>query len=180
MMRETQQQQQDLIDLLSKIAFNNLTLVEIGSYAGESAEIFAKSKKFKKIICIDPWISTPNADNTNTYRNMRHIEQLFDTVATKYKIIIKHKGTIDTFVKSILFKQLVGKIDMVYIDGLHTYEGCKHDIEMCQKYIKPKYALSGHDYTNKIAHVVGVKKAVDEMLGIPDQIFIDNSWIKFI
>lgn len=48
MMRETQQQKQDLIDLLSEIAFNNLTLVEIGSYAGESAEIFAKSKKFKK------------------------------------------------------------------------------------------------------------------------------------
>ena len=71
-------------------------------------------------------------------------------------------------------------VDIVYIDGMHTYDACRHDIEMCRNVIKPRLAISGHDYTDKIAHVIGVKKAVDEAFGAPDAVFCDNSWIKFI
>lgn len=69
---------------------------------------------------------------------------------------------------------------MVYIDGLHTYEGCSHDIAVCKESIRPRVAYAGHDYTDRIAHVVGVKKAVDEAFGAPDAVFCDNSWIKFV
>ena len=179
-MRERKEQQDDLLALLSYVVSTNMILIEIGSYAGESAEIFAKSGKFSTIVCIDPWLSDPKGDGKNSYKNMDIVEHKFDEVLARNNIIKKHKGTIDTFVKSDLFKELDGKIDMVYIDGLHTYEGCKHDIQMCQKFIKPKFAFSGHDYTDQIAHVVGVKKAVDELFGKPDKTFIDNSWIKFI
>ena len=34
---------------------NNLIGIEIGSYRGESTEIFLKSNAFKKLYCIDPW-----------------------------------------------------------------------------------------------------------------------------
>ena len=67
---------------------------------------------------------------------------------------------------------------MVYIDGLPTYEGCFVDIAVCRDSIRPAFA--GHDYTDKIAHVVGVKKAVDEAFGAPDAMFCDNSWLKFV
>lgn len=166
-----------LQNLIDSIDQNNMTMVEIGSYSGESAEIFAMSKKFKTIICIDPWKTDINGDEKNSYTSMNAVEKSFDDRVSQYDCIIKHKGTIDTFVQSDLFKKLNGKIDLVYIDGLHTYDGCKHDIEMCQKFIKPIFAYAGHDYTDKIAHVVGVKKAVDELLGKPNQTFCDNSWI---
>ena len=67
-MRERKIQKDDLLELLSYIVLTNLTLVEIGSYAGESAEIFAQSGKFSTIVCIDPWQSDPNGDGKNSYK----------------------------------------------------------------------------------------------------------------
>ena len=109
---------------------------------------------------------------------MSEIEKIFDANTAPYPQIIKFKGTIDSFILSDLFKKLNG-VDVVYIDGLHTYDGCRHDISICKKTVCPKFAFSGHDYTDKIAHVAGVKKAVNEEFGEPDAVFCDNSWIKF-
>jgi len=53
-------------------------MVEIGSYSGESAEIFAMSKKFKTIICIDPWKTDINGDEKNSYTSMNAVEKSFD------------------------------------------------------------------------------------------------------
>ena len=186
LMRQIDWLRAGLQDFINWIPRKNLVLVEIGSYAGESAEMFARSWKFDMIFCIDPWQSDPNGDDMNSYQNMDVVERIFDQLTRPYRCIFKHKGTIDTFVGqlqhgSLMYKYLIkDHIDMVYIDGLHTYDGCKHDIEMCQKFIKPKFAYAGHDYTDKIEHVVGVKKAVDEMIGTPDKTFIDNSWVKLV
>jgi hypothetical protein len=44
--------------------------------------------------------------------------------------------------------------------------------------------ISGHDYYENDAfnrvhpHIAGVKVAVNELLGIPDHLFNDGSWIK--
>lgn len=179
-MRELYCQKQDLLDLISNCELTNAVLVEIGSYAGESAEIFAQSKKFSTIVCIDPWKTDMSAGYGNSYPRMDVVEKKFDATAAKYNCIFKHKGTIDTFIQSDIYNKLKDKIDIVYIDGLHTYEGCKHDIEMCQTYIKPKYAISGHDYTDTQFWTAGVMKAVDEKLGTPDKVFVNYSWIKYI
>ena len=49
MLRTYPGQINDILELIENIDGNNLTLVEVGSYMGESMEIFAKSGKFKKI-----------------------------------------------------------------------------------------------------------------------------------
>jgi hypothetical protein len=49
------------------------------------------------------------------------------------------------------------KVDMVFIDGEHTYEGVKADIEAWLP--KTKKIICGHDYSDKWP---GVKRAVDE------------------
>lgn len=67
-----------LQDFINWIPRKNLVLVEIGSYAGESAEIFARSWKFDMIFCIDPWQSDPNGDDMNSYQNMDVVERIFD------------------------------------------------------------------------------------------------------
>jgi hypothetical protein len=70
--------------------------------------------------------------------------------------------------------------DFIYLDGLHTYEGVKSDITNYLPLVKKGGVIGGHDYTDLHRHLIGVKKAVDEMLGTPDKVFKDNSWIKYV
>lgn len=178
-MRIYEEQKQDLLDLIDNIPGTELSLLEIGSYAGESAVIFAESGKFKKIVCIDPWMSDSNADGQkNHYGWMDRVEKLFDANASRFPDTIhKYKGTLYSFIIDEKFVE--HSFDLIYIDGLHTYAGCKSDILLAKGFIKPKLAYAGHDYTDEISHVAGVKQAVDEMFGTPDYVFCDNSWIKY-
>jgi predicted O-methyltransferase YrrM len=68
------------------------------------------------------------------------------------------------------------KFDLVYIDGVHTYEQVKKDIENYRKIVKPNGLLCGHDYLNE-GHLVGVFEAVNEIFGKPDIIFEDTTWL---
>lgn len=53
-------------------------------------------------------------------------------------------------------------LDFVFIDADHSYEGCKRDIELWSRKVKPGGLLSGHDYANKDFEDFGVTRAVDE------------------
>lgn len=55
-------------------------------------------------------------------------------------------------------------IDIVFIDGLHTYEGVKADIEAWEPKVRSGGLISGHDYMGHVRHA-GVQKAVDERFG---------------
>jgi hypothetical protein len=64
--------------------------------------------------------------------------------------------------------------DMIYIDGDHSYEGCKRDLEAAYKKIKNGGWIMGHDYemNMKKAKTVwsfGVRKAVDEFCNAYNQ-----------
>jgi hypothetical protein len=57
--------------------------------------------------------------------------------------------------------------DMIYIDGDHSYGGCKKDLEVAYKKIKRGGWIMGHDYEMNMAKArtiynFGVKRAVDE------------------
>jgi hypothetical protein len=53
-------------------------------------------------------------------------------------------------------------LDFVFIDADHSYEGCKRDVEMWARKVKPGGLLSGHDYGNTDFEDFGVTRAVDE------------------
>lgn len=65
-------------------------------------------------------------------------------------------------------------IDMVFIDGDHSYEGCKGDIDAWLPNLKPGGILAIHDYNKQLLAVTpdgphpraweGVNQAVDELL----------------
>lgn len=54
-------------------------------------------------------------------------------------------------------------LDFVFIDGDHSYEGCKSDIEAWFPKVKPGGLLCGHDYKNVDCPFPGVDKAVEEL-----------------
>jgi len=162
-----------LIDLLNYV--NNfidtrkLNMIEIGSYSGESTVIFAKY--FKNVIAIDPFIDDydPN-DLISEYMPMTEVYKSFLNNISKFENIIHIKETSDDAIN--ILPNL--DISFVYIDGLHTYDQVKKDINNYIPLIKDGF-ISGHDYHISWLNIVN---GVNESIGFPDRIFDDNSWVK--
>ena len=182
-MRPEGQSRKGLVDLINKLNRKDMVVVEIGSYRGESAEIFLGTGKVAKIYCVDPWKPSYDLDDGAAYTDMRKVESDFDRRHAANPHVIKVKGTIDTFIERFRDNpDVIDKIDVIYIDGLHTYEGVHHDIEMTLTYIKPRLAIAGHDYYFESGRAAwpGVVQAVEELIGIPDMTFDDGSWLKAV
>jgi predicted O-methyltransferase YrrM len=165
-----------LIDLINYIKkhgnTNKMSMIEIGSYAGESTQIFAN--EFESVISIDPYINDydPN-DVTCSYMELEKVYNVFKEVVNRNDNIEHIRMTSDDAVKSLTNIS----VDFIYIDGLHTYEQIKKDITNYLPLLKPNCLIGGHDYHRNWG---GVIKGIHELLGEPDAIFSDSSWIKLI
>jgi len=166
----------DLAEDIKRQLGDKITLVEIGSYMGESAEIFAQMLPNSQIICIDPFLSGYDDLDCASSSDFNDVEQQFDLRTSKYSNIVKMKGYSTDF-------QI--KCDAIYIDGRHSYEGVKEDILHWKPFVKS--IISGHDYYLEHTeayklnpHIQGVIRAVHEVLGQPDKTYADCSWIKKI
>lgn len=61
--------------------------------------------------------------------------------------------------------------DMIFLDGDHSYEGCRADIVAFRSLLKPGGMLCGHDYPWPSVAVPweGVGRAVRETFGVPHE-----------
>ena len=113
-----------LIDAIDSLRpTKEMTMIEIGSYAGESTEIFAQH--FEYVIAIDPYNENydPN-DITCSYAPLSEVLKSYEERMSKYDNVSLLQATSDDAVKFVTLKA-----DFVYIDGLHTYDQVKKDIE---------------------------------------------------
>jgi len=158
---------QDLIDWMGTYGqTSDMRMIEIGSYVGESTVIFADS--FSQVISIDPYMDNydPNDIACKCWPfSMVYNQFLCNTLL--YQNIKSIRLTSDDAVGILALQQW----DMVYIDGVHTYEAVSKDIQNYRKLIRPGGFIAGHDYTWE-----GVKRAVDENLTVLET-FKDTSWI---
>lgn len=165
-----------LLDLIKELGDNSdKTMIEIGSFVGESTVLFAQS--FKKVIAVDPFLADYDPADPTSY--LFEFKNVYDTYLdrTSPYTNIQTLTMTSNEASNILNEDM---FDFVYIDGLHTYDGVKTDIINYLPKVKKGGVIGGHDYTNQIPHLVGVYEAVNEMFGTPDKVFKDNSWIKFI
>ncbi len=134
-------------------------LVEIGSYQGESTELFCQ--RFAGVISFDP------------YRHPKgpKIRAAFQARMKPYL------NWVQFIEKSIdgARRFLEQSVDIVYIDGLHNYNAVREDILTWRPKIRPGGIICGHDY-GTVRHP-GVKRAVLQLLGVPEQVFSDTSWL---
>jgi hypothetical protein len=164
--RSTVKSLQGLRDLCKYIKnTKEMSIIEIGSFSGESSEIFAQN--FKEVWCVDPW-GIKTADPV-LKPFIKDAEIQFNKLCKKYPNIKKVKEY------SIKLSEIINRtFDVIYIDGLHDYKNVFADIKAWKPYIKKH--IAGHDYRkNKFP---GVIKAVNQALGKPDKVFCDFSWIK--
>ena len=131
--------------------------IEIGAWTGESSEIAAQM--VWRLACVDPW------GHANDH------EQIFDARMARFSNVTKLKA------QSVDVAAVTGPvIDLVYIDGRHEYEHVRNDILAWFPKIRPGGWITGHDFDDNPDHA-GVVKAVTELLGTPDRVFADSSWI---
>ena len=155
---------------IKEILGESPTIVELGSYMGESSLILAQEFPNGKIICIDSWEGGYDNQDSASRADYIDVEGQFDLRLNLVENIQKIKGYSTDY--SI-------ECDMVYIDACHKYECVIADI----KHWLPltKKIISGHDYNTdefiKIhPHIAGVKQAVNEILGTPNKTYGDGSW----
>jgi hypothetical protein len=160
--------------LVDYTMLNEIEMVEVGSYAGESAELFVGTGKIKEIVCVDPWENGyDKSDGGSERRSMKEVEKIFDkrmenSCKGKYR---KIKGTSEE--ASTIFKDQ--SLDLVYIDGNHQYKAVSLDIKKWLPKVKSGGYISGHDWSRD-----GVKRAIEESIGTPCSTFSDDSWIASV
>ena len=131
--------------------------VEIGSYIGESALIFASFGYVQRLDCVDPLVvGTKIKDKEQRFKERLH----YFMRRGKEKVFL-NKETSESYAKKVDDSSL----DVVYIDGDHKYSSVVNDLDLWYPKIKSGGFLCGHDYSKRPDHRhVGVNQAVDEFV----------------
>ena len=154
--------------MLRSLVLPNSVIVEVGVFLGEFAN-FLLSLQPKQLILIDPWEGVGQSgdhDGNNVkqvYLPAAYMNIMNQTRSLSNVDVVRGRSA------EILPMYKDGSIDVLYLDGDHSYEGVKKDIEIGWPKVKKGGWMMGHDYeTNaaktKTGYAFGVKKAVEEFL----------------
>jgi predicted O-methyltransferase YrrM len=161
-----------LRDLIKELGdTSKMRMVEIGSFIGESTIIFAEH--FNQVIAIDPFQPDYHKEDPTSKFNFDEVYDEYIRRTSPFPNIKTLRLTSDSAL-DVLKDEL---FDFIYIDGIHTYEQVKIDIDNYLPLLKQGGIIGGHDYG---PHWPGVNKAVDEKFGKPDKMYKDTSWIKIL
>lgn len=159
-----------LRDLIKELGnTKEMRMIEIGSFIGESTIIFAEH--FKEVIAIDPFQPDYHKEDPTSRFNFDEVYDEYMRRTSPFPNIKTLRLTSDDAVKELNSETY----DFIYVDGIHTYEQVKIDIDNYLPLVKEGGIIGGHDYG---PHWPGVNKAVDEKFGQPDKRYKDTSWIK--
>lgn len=140
--------------------------VEIGVQTGRYSKKILSGSDLT-LFSVDPWIRFPRQeyrDVSNVFQlqhSYRYLKTILRLLKFKTRSVCLRMLSEDA---AQLFKP--GALDFVYIDAVHTYEGCKKDIELWWPKVKKGGVFAGHDYVNGKFFFgnYGVKKAVNEFV----------------
>ncbi|MCT7516354.1 glycosyltransferase family protein [Aliarcobacter cryaerophilus] len=141
-----------LFELTCSLA-NNSNVVEIGSYFGASSSLIAKGLPNKsKLYCIDSW-----ENDAMTERKKDTFEEFTSNTSQYKERIIPIRG-MSFDVINIIKEKVNNKIDMLFIDGDHSYEGVKKDWDLYSPMLQSGSIVVFHD----VGWANGVKRVIRE------------------
>lgn len=138
------------------------SVIEIGSLFGLSAVWFAQ--RVDRVTCVDTWYEEANYVSAN---NVAGTLRRWELPRDFFYLFRENVMRCSVFHKicpvrgnSHYVSGEVEDADLTYLDGDHSYEGCKRDIEIYGP--KTRKVLCGDDYAD--CPEFGVIQAVDELL----------------
>lgn len=147
--------------------------VEVGAYAGEFSECLLRSGKCSKVWAVDPWVNDYDPRDGAGGSDMMAVEAALDRRLSRWL----KSGACQKIRKASVeaSKQFGdGTLGFVYIDACHTYDAVRKDLEVWLPKLREDGVMAGHDWVP--ATWPGVVQAVREVLGEPDQFFVETSW----
>ena len=149
---------------------------EIGVKAGRNMGEICRACPETEWIAVDPWIPT---EYYSRWPDKSHAinEKKFDQMAARAKNKIRK---VKAFSVDAAQDVQDASLDLVFIDGDHSYEGVRADIDAWLPKVKKGGFITGHGYdnTNKYGDAFkGVDRAVHETFGDDFEVDSDHVWI---
>lgn len=160
----------------------NTVGAEIGVWFGNTSTQFLK-KGLKKLYMVDPYSVEPYKENSErTYQEylakyqpitgefaeagfQKYYDKVYAEINSRFRTF--KEVEICRMLSDEWFKKYNDvKLDWIYIDGDHSYEGCLSDLENGLKAVKSDGLILGDDYgwPNSKWNKPGVTKAVNEFI----------------
>lgn len=143
----------EIIDIIKN--YKNINWLEIGVFKGQNPKFVLNSFDIDKIHLIDPYIPL---DYLPQYFGTK--EMVNTSKEESESLLIKHKDKCvwyQDFSENVVHKFDEESIDIIYIDGNHSYDAILRDLENYYDKIKKGGLIIGDDYNEP-----GVKKAIEE------------------
>lgn len=155
-------------DMIQHYAQPGMVIAEVGVFRGEFATTLVDTQP-SHIDLIDLWqpntlICSGNQDGNSVIyiATDTALQEVKNKFATCPNVCIR-QGDSSSFLATVDD----GSYDLIYLDGDHSYEGVKKDLQQAYKKIKSNGYIMGHDYEMNMSkaqnyYQFGVKQAVDE------------------
>lgn len=155
---------EDETEVLQQLARQSSCIVEVGAAYGYSTIVLAQQCPL--VISIDPHVQM------NTLMQFWQNLQVYDVAS---RVLV---GLSDS---AIMLDRLNGYagyldegVDLVFLDGDHTREAVRKDIQLSERLIKKTGVIACHDYHEE--NCWGVTEAIDELLPT-GHLVADTLWV---
>lgn len=136
--------------------------IEIGVAFGSNSFNLLSNFNNLKLYSIDPYVKYSDQDKMSDLVENEKGNQLYHFVSNKLKNQFNDRSVFIRSTSEEVLKMDNNSFDFIYIDGDHTYEGVKKDLNNTFLKVKKNGILAGDDYGVFEDFNFGVKKAVDE------------------
>lgn len=143
--------------------FNYKIFAEIGVAFGGHLERILQTTKIEKAYGIDPYKLFDSSTDSFFWEGRPYDQNDYDNLFRYTNDRLSKFTNVELIRKSSEESANIfgnGSIDIVFIDGEHTYSGVTNDINIWENKVKSDGIISGHDYNHP--NFPDVKKVVDK------------------
>lgn len=143
---------------------------EVGVWKGDLSAAFLRYLRPKRLHLVDPWLFMPDKPKAiyggREATSQADMDAIYGQVLARFEDerrrgrVVVHRETSLVAASAVVD----GSLDWVYVDGDHSYDAVRADLEVWAPKLTPGGLLTGDDYGSFGWWEGGVQRAVDEFV----------------